>query len=213
MDPEETGAAAVAAAHAAAKTFVPRIQAYTWVVFLPVFVAALTAGQLAGWLKTNTYLNLTASRPHDAEGRYVFIYTLYAYAYAYSRILLGVLTLCLLIIVLRYAIVLLPQENRVMASIAGHLYRIFDARNVCEFLHVRHWRAHGAGFALYLGLTIALTMVLFGSKDFAPEEDPARAKRETARQYTRVTIATSTALVAFYVAYAARMIKVSSPAA
>jgi hypothetical protein len=201
--------------------FSPRVQAYTWLLFLFLLAATLNRSHVNAWIKMLAYLNAivkvedapssansanSANSTNATSARFVWIYNLYAYAHAYVRIILITILVASASIFMRYLIAVMPQKHWFMAMIARALYAVFDTRAALEFMHYRHWRYHVAGFAVYTLIALTLSVVRFAN------DDAVKTQEEVSRDYARTATASGFALFAFYVAYAARMIQVSGEA-
>lgn len=165
-------------------------QGITWILFVVALVYLLLQGLNQAWLKTFAYLSTKATDADgdtlsaQANGRMLFLFTFYAYAYAYVRIIFFSIFACLVLILARLCFPAISSQE------------MLDPRNVFEFMHWRHWKAHGTALAVYGLGSLVPCMLLMG----VPAN--ASSKSEASREYTRITVLATSMLVLFYVSYA-----------
>ena len=191
--------------------FSPSVQALTWIFFVIVFTSCLAVGHAKAWLKTFAYLGPRTDTDGDslkihANSRLIWLFMFYAYAHAYVRIIFICLVTSLVFIIVRLMLTAMPSvtSNAVVKKVVDKLFGLIDARNVMEFLHYRHWKYHLYAISLYLVVSLILSYILFGVPSTAGK------KEEASRQYTRISVMSTTVVIVFYVAYTAKMIMVSS---
>lgn len=168
------------------------LQAYTWIVFMIVFIITTYTSHVVAWTRTNTYLDVAARQeimiPTTSKMRMIWLNLLYAYAHSFVRILFSFLIICIFCVWVQMCFAFVKNKGSRMKVAA----ELMDATHVSNALYAQHWLAHVTAFVIYMIVGL-LTVNLVNNSS----ESDFMVKRI----HIRAAILSASSLLLFYIFY------------